>query len=93
MNKKQLIQALAEKTGATQKDTAKMIDALLEVTADELANGGAIQITGFGSLESKVRNERKGCNPRTGESIIIPASTTAVFRPGSALQAKLDTKN
>lgn len=91
MNKKELIQKAAQKTGFTQKDAAKMLDALLEIAGDELAEGGSILLTGFGCLESKTRKPRKGSNPRTGEQIDIPAVHTAVFRTGSTLQAKLDS--
>lgn len=90
MNKKQLIQKAAEKSGFTQKDTAKLLDTLLEIASDELAEGESILLTGFGCLEAKTRKARKGAHPRTGEPIDIPALHTAVFRPSAALQAKLD---
>lgn len=90
MNKKELVQKAAEKTGFTQKDTQKLLDALVEIATDELAEGGSILLTGFGCLEAKTRKARRGSNPRTGEPIDIPSSVTAVFRTGSALQAKLD---
>lgn len=90
MNKKELVQKAAEKAGFTQKDTQKLLDALLEIASDELAEGGSILLSGFGCLEAKTRKPRKGSNPRTGEPIDIPAVRTAVFRTGSALQAKLE---
>lgn len=90
MNKKQLIQKVSEKTGMSQKDAAKLLDALIETASDELAEGGSVLLTGFGCLEAKTRKARKGSHPRTGEPIDIPASRTAVFRPGSLLLSKLD---
>ncbi len=90
MNKKQLIQKAAEQTGFTQKESAKLLDALIAIATDELAEGGTILLTGFGCLEAKTRKARRGSNPRTGELIDIPSVHTVVFRTGSALQAKLD---
>lgn len=90
MNKKQLIQKTAEKTGFSKNEVSLLIDALIEVTADELAAGGSVLLTGFGCLEAKTRKARKGAHPRTGEPIDIPEVHTAVFRAGSALQERLN---
>lgn len=90
MNKKQLIQKAAEKSGFTQKETTELLDTILEIATDELADGGNVLLTGFGCLEAKTRKARKGAHPRTGEPIDIPPVHTVVFRTGSSLQAKLD---
>lgn len=90
MNKKQLVRKASEQTGFTQKETAKLLDALIEIASDELAEGGSILLTGFGCLEAKTRRPRRGSDPRTGQPIDIPAVHTAVFRPSAALQEKLD---
>ncbi|MBQ8287527.1 MAG: HU family DNA-binding protein [Clostridia bacterium] len=85
MNKKELIRATAETTGMTQKDCAAVLDALLAATAKELASGGEVSITGFGALRVKERAARKGINPKTGETIDIPAGKGVSFKAGATL--------
>lgn len=90
MNKTELIAAVAEKTGATRKDTEKTVNAVLELIAEELAAGGRVQLVGFGAFETKHREPRIGRNPRTKETVEIPASTVPVFKAGKALKEKID---
>ncbi len=90
MNKKELIRKTAEQTGFSMRDTSLLLDAMLNIAADELSSGGSILLTGFGCLEAKTRGARKGAHPRTGEPISIPPVHTAVFRVGTKLQAILD---
>lgn len=93
MNKKQLIKQAAEKSGLSTEQTAKLLDALLSVAADELADGGFVLLTGFGRLEAVTKKARKGVHPRTGEPIEIPAQKTAAFRPSAALLEKLSASD
>jgi len=93
MNKKELVCKAAAKSGLSQRDVTALLNALLEITEDELAAGGSVMISGFGSLEAKTKSARKGVHPRTGEAIEIPPVHTAVFHPGSRLQAKLDASS
>ena len=79
MNKAELINAAAEKAGLSKKDTETAINAAIEVISDCLAEG-------FGAFEVKSRAERIGRNPKTKESIKIPASKVPVFKPGKALK-------
>ncbi|MDD6023460.1 MAG: HU family DNA-binding protein [Oscillospiraceae bacterium] len=90
MNKTELIAAVAEKTGATRKDTEKTVNAVLDLIAEELAAGGRVQLVGFGAFETKHREPRIGRNPRTKETVEIPASTVPVFKAGKALKEKID---
>ena len=57
-----------------------------------MAQGDKLQMSGFGTFETKVRAARTGHNPRTGEAIEIAAATIPVFKPGKALKDKVDTK-
>ena len=75
MNKAELINAAAEKAGLSKK-----------VISDCLAEGDKVQLVGFGAFEVKSRAERIGRNPKTKESIKIPASKVPVFKPGKALK-------
>ena len=87
MNKTELIAAVAAKSGMTKKDAERAINATLDTIAASLAEGGRVQLSGFGIFEVKTREARTGRNPRTKETIQIPASKNPVFKASSALKA------
>ena len=82
MNKAELINAAAEKAGLSKKDTEAAVNAAIDVISQCLAEGDKVQLVGFGAFEVKSRAERIGRNPKTKESIKIPASKVPVFKPG-----------
>lgn len=86
MNKAELINAAAEKTGLSKKDTEAAVSAAIDVITEALTQNEKIQLVGFGSFEVKSRAARVGRNPRTKEEIEIPASKTPVFKAGKALK-------
>lgn len=86
MNKTELTVAMAEQAGISRKDAEKALKAFTDVVADELKNGGKVQLVGFGTFEVTERKEREGRNLQTKEPMIIPASKTPKFRPGKALK-------
>ena len=86
MNKAELINAAAEKTGLSKKDTEAAITAAIDVITEALTQNEKVQLVGFGSFEVKSRAARIGRNPHTKEPIEIPASKTPVFKPGKALK-------
>ena len=86
MNKAELIAAVAEKTGMSKKDTETVIVAALNTITEALAEEEKVQLVGFGSFEVKKRAARIGRNPKTKESIEIPASVVPVFKAGKALK-------
>ena len=86
MNKTELIAAVAQNTGATKKDAERIVSAALEAITAELVNGGKVQLAGFGSFEVKTREARVGRNPRTNETMEIPASKAPVFKASKALK-------
>ena len=86
MNKAELINAAAEKTGLSKKDTEAVINAAVEAITEALQQNDKVQLVGFGAFEVKARAERIGRNPRTKEQINIPASKVPVFKPGKALK-------
>ena len=90
MNKKELIRKTAEATGKTQKECAALLDAMLEIAAKELIEGGNLLLTGFGSLSVKDRAPRMGIHPRTGEPMEISGGKTVVFKASGELKAELD---
>jgi DNA-binding protein HU-beta len=90
MNKSELAQALANKTEMSKTDAQRAIDAIFSpddgVITEALKQGDRVQITGFGTFETRERKARTGRNPRTGREIRIGPTTSASFRPGKALK-------
>ncbi len=86
MNKAELINAVAEKAGLSKKDSEAAISATVDVIAASLEKGDKVQLVGFGAFEVKHRAAHMGRNPKTKESINIPASNVPVFKAGKALK-------
>ena len=86
MNKAELINAVAEKTSLSKKDSEAAVNAALEAITAALADGDKVQLVGFGSFEVKKREARVGRNPKTKEEIQIPASKVPAFKAGKALK-------
>ena len=86
MNKTELIAAVAEKTGMTKKDAERVINATVETITETLVKGERVQVSGFGNFEVKAREARVGRNPRTKETIQIPATRLPAFKASSALK-------
>ena len=86
MNKAELVNAAAEKAGLSKRDTEAAVNAAIEVITAALADQDKVQLVGFGAFEVKARAGRIGRNPKTKESIKIPASKVPVFKPGKALK-------
>lgn len=90
MNKSELVQALANENDMTKADAQRTIDALFNtkdgILTKTLKKGDKVQITGFGTFETRQRKARTGRNPRTGEEIKIGPTVSPSFRPGKALK-------
>ncbi len=86
MNNTELIASVAEKSGLTKKDTERVINATFETITASLAEGNKVQLSGFGIFEVKTREARVGRNPRTKETIQIPASRQPAFKASKALK-------
>ncbi len=89
MNKSELVGKIAEQTGMTKKDTEKVVNAFVNVVQDTLSGGDTVAILGFGTFLARERPAREGRNPRTGETIQIPASRVPVFRPGRGFKTSV----
>ena len=79
MNKTELIAEVAKKA----------VNATFDTVTDALCSGEKVQLVGFGGFETKTREARMGRNPKTKESIEIPATTVPVFKAGKALKDKI----
>ena len=86
MNKTELVAAVAQKTGLTKKDAERVVSATFETVAAELAKGEKVAVSGFGNFEVKNREARVGRNPRTKETIQIPATRLPAFKAAKALK-------
>ena len=88
MNRKELLSAIATKTGLSQTDADKVLDAFQDVVFEVVAKGDEkLTLPGFLSFEQGSRSAREGRNPATGETIQIAASKTAKVTAGSKLKA------
>ena len=86
MNKNELINAVAERANLTKKDSEIAVSAVIDAITDALCEGEKVQLVGFGSFEVKKREARVGRNPKTKESIEIPATKVPVFKAGKLLK-------
>ena len=86
MNKADLVSMIAAKSNLTKKDSESALNAFVETVQAALKKGEKIQLVGFGTFEVRKRAARTGINPRTKESIKIPATKAPVFKAGKALK-------
>ena len=86
MNKKVLIEKLAEKTGKTKTTVGNIVEEMINIITDELKQGKNVRLVGFGMFEVRNRKGRTGRNPRTGEKISISKTKTPSFIAGKALK-------
>ncbi len=84
MNKGELIKAMADKAGFSQKDAATAYEAFVTVVTDALKAGEKVQLVGFGTFEVKDVAAKTGINPQTKESVEIPACKKPVMKFGKA---------
>ena len=86
MNQTELIQQVADDANLTKTQTQDALRALLKTIMHVVADGDKVILVGFGSFESKVRSAREGRNPKTGETIQIPAARVPSFSAGKTFR-------
>jgi DNA-binding protein HU-beta len=86
MNKAQLINEVAAAGGLKKKDAAAAVDATINSIIKSIKEGTKVQLSGFGTFETKTRGARTGRNPKTGETVMIPESRYPVFTASKALK-------
>lgn len=86
MNKTELIAAAAEASGVPKKDAERVLNAAIDKITQILADGGRVQLSGFGIFETKTREARVGRNPVTRQAIDIPAARVPAFKPSKNLK-------
>lgn len=91
MNKKELIEKVAEKAGSVKKsDIERVLKAFEESVVEALKGGDKVTLVGFGTFSVSERQARKGRNPQTGETIEIPAKKSPKFLPGKLFKDSLN---
>jgi DNA-binding protein HU-beta len=90
MNKVELVEAMAEKTGMSKKDAEAALKAFTGIIQNELKKGEKVSLVGFGTFEVAKRAARKGRNPQTGEEMKISASKSPKFKAGKAFKDALN---
>ena len=86
MKKTELIAAVAEQSGLSKKDAEKALSATIETIINAVKADDKVQLVGFGTFEQRQRNARTGVDPRTGNSIEIPASKVPAFKAGKGFK-------
>ncbi len=86
MKKVELVEAVAEMAGLTKTDAAKAVDATFAAITKALKKGDRVPVVGFGTFGVAKRAAREGRNPRTGDTVKIPARNAVTFKAGSALK-------
>ncbi|MEK7510090.1 MAG: HU family DNA-binding protein [Patescibacteria group bacterium] len=89
MNKEQLIEAMATKANISKKAASDALETMLNSITNSLKSGDSVTLTGFGTFGSSRRAARQGRNPRTGETVQIPARTVPRFKAGKGLRDAL----
>jgi DNA-binding protein HU-beta len=90
MNKAELIDAMASKSGISKADAKKALESFVDVTGSALKKGDRISLVGFGSFSVSNRAARTGRNPQTGKEIKIAAKNVVKFKAGTELAGKVN---
>lgn len=86
MNKQSIADKVQETIGCTKADAERAVETMVDCIVGELKRGGEVSVAGLGIFSSKVRPARKGRNPRTGETIQVPAMRVPKFRAAKSLK-------
>ncbi|MBD2261353.1 HU family DNA-binding protein [Pseudanabaena sp. FACHB-2040] len=89
MNKGELVDKVSEKASVTKKEADAIISAIIDSIVEAVADGQKVTLVGFGSFEPRSRAEREGRNPKTGDTMVIPASVVPAFSAGKLFKDRL----
>ena len=91
MNRSDLIAALSSQFRAlTAQDAEYAVKEILDAIGHSLVRGGRVEIRGFGSFALKYRSERKARNPKTGETVAVPAKYVPHFKAAKEMWERID---
>lgn len=89
LTKAEMAEHLFEKFGINKRDAKAMVESFFEQIRSALEQGEEVKLSGFGNFELRVKNQRPGRNPKTGEDIPISARRVVTFRPGQKLKQRV----
>ena len=92
MTKAELVEKVAEKMQLTKQQTETVVNILLHSITEALSEGDQVELRGFGSFRIRNRHPREGRNPKTGDTVQIPAKRVPFFKAGKALRAMVDSQ-
>ena len=92
MNRAELIEALAEKSGLSKQKAKKVLESYMEIVTEKMSQNEEIALIGFGTLIPRPQSSRMARNPKTGTPVRIKARTTVKFKPGKGLLEYLNSK-
>lgn len=93
LTKAEVAEHLYEKVGLSKRDAKDMVEAFFEEIRETLERGEQVKLSGFGNFDLRVKSERPGRNPKTGEDIPISARKVVTFRPGQKLKSRVESGN
>jgi integration host factor subunit alpha len=86
LTKIDIVNSIYEQLGISRKDCVGIVESIFDIIKDELDNGNAVNISGFGKWTVKAKKKRRGRNPRTGEELMIDAKRVVTFKPSAVLR-------
>jgi len=90
LTKADIADRLFEVVGLNKREAKEFVDAYFEAIREELERGENVKLSGFGNFQLRVKSQRPGRNPKTGEEIPISARRVVTFRPGQKLRARVE---
>jgi integration host factor subunit alpha len=90
MTKADIVERIATATGFTKPESFDLVESVLSIIKNTLADGETLKISGFGSFVVKEKNDRRGRNPHTGEDITIDARRVLTFKPSVVLKGAMN---
>ena len=93
LTKAEVAEHLFEKVGLSKRDAKEMVEVFFEDIRETLESGEQVKLSGFGNFDLRVKSERPGRKPKTGEDIPISARKVVTFRPGQKLKSRVEDGN
>lgn len=91
MTRKDIIRVISEELGLTQLQISRIVHDLFDAIVNTVVKDGRIELRNFGVFEVRWRKARKARNPRTGEKVMVPKRCTVTFKPGKALEKRVQS--
>ncbi|MEP6880810.1 MAG: integration host factor subunit alpha [Dokdonella sp.] len=90
LTKAEMAERLFIDVGLNKREAKEFVDAFFDSVRDALERGEQVKLSGFGNFDLRLKNERPGRNPKTGEEIPISARRVVTFRPGQKLKVRVE---